>query len=716
MTRFAVLESGDPWQVGQYRIEARLGAGGMGCVYLGRSPSGRAVAVKVMRPELAQDDGFRQRFAREVEAARRVTGFFTAAVVDADANASPPWLATAYVPGMSLQEAVSSHGPLPGRSVLALGAGLAEALDAIHRAGVIHRDLKPSNVLLAADGPRVIDFGISVAADATALTQTGTAIGTPGFMSPEQLKDDPVGFPSDIFSLGAVLAFAATGGSPFGAGATHALHYRVVHEEPRLDGIPEPLRGLLVRCLAKDPEQRPADTALIGELARAAGRGQQGVAGLLAGADWLPAAVAVAVADQSGGAPAGEPVSTAAGFHELRTHTGVVPPSAALPGPPLAAPSSPPPAGRTRRQALTAVAGLVVAGGAAVAGWRIFGGGPDGSGGTGGGAGEDGTQAQGPDVSGYSAGEVLWTFETADWVGSPVIAGDSLCFVSDRTVYSVDAATGTERWSQRLAATAAPPQLGGETLYLSNSGRLVALDSTSGAERWSVTVDEHITSPAPAAGVVYVAGMNGQVYAYEADTGAERWVYEIGEWINDSPVVADGTVFVGAYDHNVHAIDAATGKRRWTFPAGASVQDSPAVAGGVVYVGAVDDSFYALDAATGEQRWVHRTNGDVLAAVTVAEGTVYAGSRQERVVYALDAATGRERWTFATPAYVMAAVRVQDGTVYGGSFDGTLFALNAATGEQLWSVPTADRLAGVPAVTDTVVYSGSTGAVHAIVR
>ncbi|WP_240450491.1 serine/threonine-protein kinase [Streptomyces sp. 11-1-2] len=188
MGEFAPLEAGDPERVGRYRIVARLGRGGMGRVYLGRSPGGRAVAVKVVRPELAEDPDFRRRFDREVKAARRVTGFFTAAVVDAEPEAMPPWLATEYVPGMSLDAAVDAHGAWPEPSALALGAALAEALEAVHGADVVHRDLKPSNVLLAANGPRLIDFGISLAAEATKLTETGATIGTPGFMSPSNWR------------------------------------------------------------------------------------------------------------------------------------------------------------------------------------------------------------------------------------------------------------------------------------------------------------------------------------------------------------------------------------------------------------------------------------------------------------------------------------------------------------------------------------------------
>jgi serine/threonine protein kinase len=226
-------------------------------VYLGLSPGGRSVAVKVIRADLAQDAEFRARFRREVAVARTVSGLFTAPVIDAAVDGPVPWLATAYVPGPSLADAVSQHGPLPAASVLALARGLAEALSAIHAAGVVHRDLKPANVLLAEDGPRVIDFGISRAVEASVLTHTGLVVGSPGFMSPEQAEGREVGPPSDIFSLGAVLAFAATGQGPFGSGSTPALVYRVVHGGPQLDLMPAEVRSLAERCLAKDPALRP---------------------------------------------------------------------------------------------------------------------------------------------------------------------------------------------------------------------------------------------------------------------------------------------------------------------------------------------------------------------------------------------------------------------------------------------------------------------------
>ena len=261
------LQPGDPQLIGPYRLRGRLGAGGMGQVFLGLSAGGRPVAVKVVRAHLATDPEFRERFRREIAVARKVSGVYTSPVIDADVDGPMPWLATAYVEGPSLADAVPEHGPLPAESVLALARGLAEGLKAIHAAGVVHRDLKPANVLLASDGPRVIDFGISRAAEASALTRTGLVVGSPGFMSPEQAEGREVGPPSDIFSLGAVLAFAATGQGPFGTGSTPALVYRVVYSPPNLDHLPAEVRPLIERCLAKDPAARPTAARLLAEAA-----------------------------------------------------------------------------------------------------------------------------------------------------------------------------------------------------------------------------------------------------------------------------------------------------------------------------------------------------------------------------------------------------------------------------------------------------------------
>ena len=276
------LAGGDPRQVGRFTVLGLLGEGGMGRVFLGRSPGGRAVAIKVIRAGLASDPAFRARFSREIAAARAVGGFYTAPVVDADTTGPQPWLAVAYVAGPSLLDAVAASGPLPPPAVRRLGLGLAEALQAIHAAGVVHRDLKPSNVLLAADGPRVIDFGIARAAESSSLTRTGTIMGSAGFMAPEQITGGDVGPAADVFALGAVLTFAATSQGPFGEGPTAALAYRVVHAEPVLDDLPEPPRGMVARCLAKDPRQRPGPGQVIMALAAipAAGAGT--------GEGWLP--------------------------------------------------------------------------------------------------------------------------------------------------------------------------------------------------------------------------------------------------------------------------------------------------------------------------------------------------------------------------------------------------------------------------------------------
>jgi serine/threonine protein kinase len=271
------LQPADPRLIGPYRLVGQLGAGGMGRVFLAMSAGGRPVAVKMIRAELAADPDFRSRFSREVSAARRVNGLFTALVVDADVDAQVPWLATAYVAGPSLAETVKEHGPLSAKSVLALAAGLAEGLNAIHAAGVVHGDLKPSNVLLAEDGPRVIDFGISHAAETAPLTHPGLVMGSPGFMSPEQALGKKVGPRSDVFSLGAVLAYAASGERPFGTGSPIELLDRVIHGTPSLDKVPAEVRPLVERCLAKDPSQRPTAASLLAELGA-----------LQAATDWLP--------------------------------------------------------------------------------------------------------------------------------------------------------------------------------------------------------------------------------------------------------------------------------------------------------------------------------------------------------------------------------------------------------------------------------------------
>ncbi|MGX1884416.1 protein kinase domain-containing protein [Streptomyces sp. NPDC055287] len=282
------LGPNDPQQIGAYRLLARLGAGGMGQVYLARSGRGRTVAVKLVRQELAEQEEFRARFRQEVAAARRVGGQWTAPVLDADTEAVVPWVATGYVAGPDLHTVVSggSHGPLPERSVHILATGLAHALRDIHAAGLIHRDLKPSNILITIDGPRVIDFGIARAletvTEAAGLTRTGALVGSPGFMAPEQVRGERIGPACDIFCLGSVLAYAATGRLPFGTAdsGVHAMMYRIATEPPTLDGIPEGLQDLIRSCLHKDPGARPSLDRVLEQT-----RGGDG------GDPWLPAAL-----------------------------------------------------------------------------------------------------------------------------------------------------------------------------------------------------------------------------------------------------------------------------------------------------------------------------------------------------------------------------------------------------------------------------------------
>ncbi|MBK3628773.1 protein kinase domain-containing protein [Streptomyces asoensis] len=306
------LRREDPRVVGSFRLHRRLGAGGMGVVYLGSDKKGQRVALKVIRPDLAEDQEFRSRFAREVSAARRIRGGCTARLVAADLDAERPWFATQYVPGPSLHDKVNDEGPLGAAELASIGAALSEGLVAVHEAGVVHRDLKPSNILLSPKGPRIIDFGIAWATGASTLTHVGTAVGSPGFLAPEQVRGALVTPATDVFSLGATLAYASTADSPFGHGSSEVMLYRVVHEEPHLHGVPDALAPLVRACLAKDPEERPSTLDLSLRLKEIATREAQGLA------DARPPAPRAAEADRPTGrlSDAGHPERT------LRQQTG----------------------------------------------------------------------------------------------------------------------------------------------------------------------------------------------------------------------------------------------------------------------------------------------------------------------------------------------------------------------------------------------------------
>ncbi|MFG3281991.1 serine/threonine-protein kinase [Streptomyces sp. NPDC048111] len=332
---FQPLGPDDPAVVGGYRLSAVLGSGGMGKVYLSHTPGGRPIALKVIRPEFSEDPEFRRRFQQEVRAAQRVQGLYTAPVIDFDTEGAQPWLATAYVPGPSLAHAVGAHGRLPLRSVLLLTVGVAEALHVIHGAGIVHRDLKPANVLLASDGPRVIDFGIARAADATSLTGHGVSVGTPAFMAPEQASAGTVTPGTDIFALGQIAAFAAIGAPAYGEGSSHAVLYRIVHEDPDLSALPDELRALVTRCLSRDPADRPSLTEVI-QMCH-----DLSPEPLRQGEDWLPTAVAGSITERLRlPAPATTPPPQPAA-PPTPTEVSAQPPTAAAHPAPLYPPTSP---------------------------------------------------------------------------------------------------------------------------------------------------------------------------------------------------------------------------------------------------------------------------------------------------------------------------------------------------------------------------------------
>ncbi|MFJ3881363.1 serine/threonine-protein kinase [Streptomyces sp. NPDC090077] len=440
------LHPTDPHRIGPYRLLSRLGAGGMGQVYLARSDRGRTVAVKLVHPGLALREEFRSRFRQEVSAARRVGGAWTAPVLDADTEAATPWFATGYIAGPSLRQVVArDFGPLPARTVRILAAGLAGALQDIHRADLIHRDLKPSNVLLTIDGPRVIDFGIARPLDEPdgGLTRTGQLVGSPGFMAPEQVRGGPVTPACDVFCLGAVLAYAATGRLPFGdaehPGGTAGLLLRIVEAEPDLDGVPAELRGLVADCLHKDPAARPGPGAVLARV----GAGDT-VAGGRALEPWLPAPLVAQLGRQAAQLLDREDSGPAEGPRQPEPAPGPmpgpwpVPPPAPLPdaprtvpatlaaavtaGPPVpvqpygprpvAPPAPPPPAARTGSvsTALLVAVAVVVAAAAGGTVYAVMSGGSaprppvTAPGGTASGATATGPSAPGPSTAGSGSG------------------------------------------------------------------------------------------------------------------------------------------------------------------------------------------------------------------------------------------------------------------------------------------------------------------------
>ncbi|MDN3357927.1 PQQ-binding-like beta-propeller repeat protein [Actinomadura sp. DC4] len=669
------LQAEDPRRIGGYQLLGRLGAGGMGTVYLGRSPAGLPVAIKLVHTELADEPSFRTRFAREVTAARAVSGAFTAPVIDADPNARSPWLVTAFLPGMTLHEAVIRHGPFPIPAVYALGASLAEALVSVHRVGVVHRDLKPANVILAPDGPRLIDFGIAHAADAAVVTRTGSVVGSPGFLAPEQAVGGATGPASDVFALGAVLTFAATGESPFGRGGAPALIYRVVHDAPRLDGVQDPeLRALLAACLDKNPWNRPDPGHVLGRLAAHAPAAE-----VLHGTGWLPDSVAdgIARAEQpatlpapgrrrflalGGGAVAA--VATGGVAVALLTRTGGSD-AAASPSPIVLSPTPTPTAtpGEPKRR------------------WsRSFPGDP---------------------YDGLGVGS-----------GIVVVSGD------EGNLYGLTASTGKQRWHHKVgdrgagAATWRTPVIAGRRLYVGwpdTNGLLYSFDVVTGQEHWRFTVPFDARMPAVSGGLVWIGGGDGALHAVDAATGAARWSRAIGNVLSGRPFATGGTVFADTTTA-LYALDAVTGKTRWkaSMPGGAV---APVAANGVVYCADKEGELYALGAADGKQRWKF-VGGTSIGLPYVSGGVVYVADGSGNM-NALDAATGKTRWSVPTGEQSVGRAAVGDGLVCFSAGSG-LTAVDAATGRVRWEGGIGGEVRGEPAIANGLVHVAcETGRIYA---
>ena len=707
------LTSADPRKVGPYELRARLGSGGMGRVYLGLSTAGRAVAVKVIHPSLAQDQEFRSRFRREAAAAQAVSGAYTAPVVAVGPDDDPPWLATAFVPGPSLAEAVGVGGPLPPTSAWRLAAGLVEALEAVHSRGLVHRDLKPANVLLAADGPRVIDFGISRALAATAVTATGMIVGTPQFMSPEQAQGGPPESASDVFSLGCVLAFAVTSDPPFGDGTPAEVLYRVVHAPPALGGVPLPLRDLVSACLAKAPKDRPSLRQLADTIAT--GKPADAVESLTSfWPDDLDGLIRSYQASIGVRAPtSGGPDTTQFDAPLFATQSAAAP---AVGSEPPQAPASRLD-GMSRRRVLAIVAGAsaIVAAGGGLTAWALTQGNASTNGKASRTSATQRTFAQLP-------GTKLWSFQTTGGQVYSYVPGPGVVYVANTNngaapdahdVYALRATTGTPIWRvDNLGEEYTLLTLAGGILYFGTDFHYVyALNARDGSMRWRYLTGERVVCPPTVVdGIVYVGSDDRNLYAIAAATGRKLWSFRTGGAVKSSPVVHTfgvvGVVYFGSDDGSVYRLDAATGIQYWHFHTAGYVRESPAVGGGVVYAASDDQHVYALRTDTGQQLWRFATPAHPVSPVLV-NGILYIGS-SNNTLYALHAATGEQIWTFpASGDQVSWRVAVANGVVYAGSLDGRVYALNAADGTKLWSYPTGGPVNSALQVANGVLYAGS---------
>ncbi|MFG3014717.1 serine/threonine-protein kinase [Streptomyces cinerochromogenes] len=700
-----------PEYAGHYRLESCLGSGGMGVVHLARSTSGMRLAVKVVHAEFARDPEFRGRFRQEVAAARRVSGAFTASVVDADPEAERPWMATLFIPGPTLSDQVKRKGPMPPEQLRRLMAGLAEALRDIHRVGVVHRDLKPSNVLLAGDGPKVIDFGISRPKDSELRTETGKLIGTPPFMAPEQFRRPrEVGPAADIFALGSVMVHAATGRGPFDSDSPYVVAYQVVHDEPDLAGVPEGLAPLVRRCLAKEPGDRPTPDELMRELrSEAASYDTQA---------FIPAQRTGAERSTPESAPGSAPGSA---------------PEAAAESPSKSVAGSVS-AGRLRRRRAVALGagalGLALVG--VLAAVWVSGGNdqaPEGERAPALTAASGGTWSARPAVGGegmpqcaYGAGKLLcarpgvvfalspdgggllWrrSVGTRSTSAPPAVSGGLVQPYTDggSRLAGLDPATGRQVWQRRLPAGTTVRYAGGTALLAGADGTVTGVDGATGDTRWRGTVpgqgvpsfaafpgDSSTGDASAYATRTSADGASTRVTAVDPETGRVRWDVRLRGWLK--PFAAqDGSVFFLAVDSTYGAKEVvrytpATGAtRRVALPA---VLDGAhaTVRGNVVYVLATGGSLDAVDVRSGRHLWHLETSVSRGSEPVARGGRVFFTASDGRLL-AVDAGKGRlvgqtPARLGANSAQVMstppAPVPVGD-RVLAAAPDGTVFAVD----------------------------------------
>ncbi|MFD7630931.1 protein kinase [Streptomyces sp. NPDC059851] len=685
---------GFPEYAGQYRLESVLGSGGMGVVHLATSGSGLKLAVKIVHPQHAVDPEFRARFRQEVAAARRVSGAFTAPVVDADPDAERPWMATLFIDAPTLAERVRDR-VLDPAELTRLAAGLAEALRDIHRAGVVHRDLKPSNVLMAPDGVRVIDFGISRPADSDLRTETGKLIGTPPFMAPEQFqRPREVGSAADVFALGAVLVHAATGRGPFDSDSHYLVAYQVVHGEPDLAGLPPQLAPVVARCLSKDPAERPTADALISAMRALA----------------YPTGEDTQTFVPQPRRPASPTVADAARRRaEEPTHQRVDAPAAsagtddaATAGTDAAA-AGPGRGGRRTRVAVAAAVGLLLAGGAVGGGWYLRGedDGPQRR------AGGDARSAPGSKKPFAPWTRVLGRPGTG--TAGPAGTAPSACSWAEGTLYCsghglaaarLDPADGSVVWSVQASAgtveTAAPLHDGGLVLTTSAASRtLRALDPATGAERWKRVLLAG-SRVVPAGPRVMIALPDGKAISVDAATGVAQWTKQFGGpgsvWCagvtppaqpGTAPALYVATPAADGKSTQVSEVDPVTGAVR-ALARTAGAAEPVGVAGGGLFllendVGSMARSVLRVDLGTGAVRSVPLSAPLLQAQAAVApDGTAYVFG-----VSGALAAVGAQREEWRLQTGVTAASRPvlgADRRVYLTAVDGRLLAVDGTAG------------------------------------